>query len=437
MAVLLTALTGSLALGGCGLGTSTSQAFAPSTQSGNALSGQAHGGQQPISGATVQLYMVSTAGYGTPATSLNALDINSNPVTTDSNGHFTIASHDTADCVAGNEVYILMSGGNPGLGGGSNSAATLMATLGTCADLAAWSTFINMNEITTVASAWTLASFMTNATSVGTSSTNTTGLAAAFATASNLVDLRSGLVSGPSLPAGTILPTARLITLANILGSCLNSPGPSSPACSTLFANAGPVPNAAADTASAAVLIAQNPSVNVASLFSLATPNVAFSGGETVQPNDFIMSITYTGGGMNAPQGITVDGSGNVWVANAGNNTVTELSSTGAPVAGSPYSGFSVPYAIAIDSTGNAWVANNGNSTLAEISGNTVTTYSPAGLNAPTSIAIDNMGTLWLNNSGPSANSVSAVSSAGVAMPGSPYSVAGVTAPVALAITPQ
>ncbi|MFI5304251.1 MAG: hypothetical protein ACHQYP_05575 [Nitrospiria bacterium] len=76
-------------------------------------------------------------------------------------------------------------------------------------------------------------------------------------------------------------------------------------------------------------------------------------------------SLGFTGGGLNKPLGIAIDATGNVWVANYGNNSVTKLDSSGKPL--SPSSGFTVnglnlPFSITIDTVGNVLVANEGNS---------------------------------------------------------------------------
>src|SRR5271156_6014358 len=80
----LTLLLTSLALAGCsagmGVGNST-----PQTLSVAGLHGTVHGGQQPVSGANIVLWMVNT--NGTAATSLLN---NGATVTTGSNGTFTL-----------------------------------------------------------------------------------------------------------------------------------------------------------------------------------------------------------------------------------------------------------------------------------------------------------------------------------------------------------
>ncbi|HZZ38459.1 MAG TPA: Ig-like domain repeat protein [Acidobacteriaceae bacterium] len=78
-----------------------------------------------------------------------------------------------------------------------------------------------------------------------------------------------------------------------------------------------------------------------------------------------------TGGGLNAPFSLAIDGGGQVWVTN-GNSTVSLFSNTG--MALSPSSGFtdsslSTPSGIAIDLGGSVWIANKGASTLTRILG--------------------------------------------------------------------
>ena len=78
------------------------------------------------------------------------------------------------------------------------------------------------------------------------------------------------------------------------------------------------------------------------------------------------------------PQGIAVDGAGTVWVANFLGNSITELAGSAAGVPGqilSPAAGYAKDasllkaYALAIDASGNVWVTNFGNNTLTEVIG--------------------------------------------------------------------
>src|SRR5271166_5653949 len=105
---------------------------------GAALHGKVHGGQQPIVGAGVYLYAANTTGYGglgIPASSSNAsISLLKSPgyVTTDSNGNFSITGDYTCPS-ASTQVYLYSIGGNPGAG--TNSAASLLAGLGSCGSL--------------------------------------------------------------------------------------------------------------------------------------------------------------------------------------------------------------------------------------------------------------------------------------------------------------
>jgi sugar lactone lactonase YvrE len=93
------------------------------------------------------------------------------------------------------------------------------------------------------------------------------------------------------------------------------------------------------------------------------------------------------------------------------------------------------PAAIAIDGSGNAWVANAGNDTIVELSpaGGTMNTVSS--LNAPGSIAVDGLGNVWVGN--PGASTVSAFTVSGVALAGSPFGGAGISSPTSVAVTPK
>ena len=79
--------------------------------------------------------------------------------------------------------------------------------------------------------------------------------------------------------------------------------------------------------------------------------------------------------GMNAPEGLAVDGGNRIWMANSGNASVSELQltfdSNGNPnysvvnsvafLHNSPNGGtMTTPYGIAVDGSGNVWVLNAG-----------------------------------------------------------------------------
>jgi streptogramin lyase len=362
-----------------------------------------------VSGASILLYAAGSAGTGSGAVNL----LESNIVTTDASGSFNITG-DYKCPTAATQVYLVARGGNPVPAQSvDNSALVLMAALGNCGDLTE-STSAEINEVTTVASAWALAQFLGPGAMVGSTSTNTTGLANAFAVAKNLADTGTGLAPGSALPAGAVTETAKLYTLADIIAVCVNSDGGS--ACAPLFAAATTSQGAPANTLDAALNIVQHPGSNVAAVFNAGAPQGPFQPVLNTQPNDWTMSITYGGctpacGGLNTPGALAIDSAGNVFVANYFGGVVSEFSPAGVPVWATGFSGIGLDqsYGIAVDGSDNVWVANYqsvpnaGNhrvgsvskfsSAGVELSGYG---YTGGGTYSPQAIAADTDGVIWV-----------------------------------------
>jgi NHL repeat len=433
-------LLAAIALTGCEGGTSM---IAPQNPAAPASAhGRVMGGQQPVTGASIYLYAAGAAGYGSGASSLLTASAGNQDgsgnwfVKTDSSGNFSITGDWSCPVSPSpSYLYILAVGGNPGAGS-ANPNIALLTVLGPCSGVNA-STYVVVNEVTTVAGIWALSPFMTAATNIGSSATNQQGLGDAFAAANSVANYATGTVSGPLLPAGATLPVAKINTLADILASCVNSAGGTagdSSSCGNLF-SATTVNNVApTNTVSAALNMAQNPAANVAALYALGTANPPFVPGLSSEPTDFTIAINYTGGGLNAPKAIATDQSDNVWVANLAGGSVSWLTNLGNSKLGTTGTSLgSVPAGIAIDLNGNAWVTTS-SSTVYELSsgsGGIVNSLS-AGLSQPTGIAIDPAGDIWVANS--INNTVSGFTSSGASLDGSPYSGAGISSPASIAI---
>jgi trimeric autotransporter adhesin len=181
---------GLLLLAGCG-GQPLTKSVAPAPHAAG-RNGSIYGGQQPVSGATVQLYAVGTTGDGSAATPLFT-----SPVVSDGSGNFTFAAY---TCPTPNTlVYIVATGGNPGLPGPvNNTALALMAAISQYGNINS-STFINLNEITTTTSVFSLAPYMTSFSHVGSGSSDAAALATAFGNVSQLVNISTGTVPGHAL----------------------------------------------------------------------------------------------------------------------------------------------------------------------------------------------------------------------------------------------
>jgi streptogramin lyase len=407
------------------------------TPSGPSLTGSVHAGQTAVSGATIQLYAAGSTGYGAVATALLA-----SPATSDASGKFSF--HYTCPSASG-LIYLVAVGGNPGLSAGTNNAAlAMMAALGPCGSLASSAT-VSVNELTTGASVFALAQFMSPGANVGTSSTNTQGLANAFAMINNLVNVGTGTAPGPSLPAGAASPTATLNTIANILNSCTGSPG----ACSPLFFAATPsgatVP---ANTIDAVLAIALNPSLNPGALYGLTPASPPFQPALAQAPDDWMLSINYTGGGLHGPSALAIDQRGNVWIADY-YGAVTEFSSQGqalSPTAGFTGGGLNECYGLTIDNSGNVWVTNEQSSgsvngglgSLTELSSSGQILsgaggFFGGGINFPVAAASDADGNIWISNYGSS--SASLFANSGAAISGSNgYGSGQLDFPVAVAV---
>lgn len=123
------------------------------------------------------------------------------------------------------------------------------------------------------------------------------------------------------------------------------------------------------------------------------------------------------GGGINDPQYFSVDWTPRLglimWITNRGNNSVSAFGGSNQlePIAGSPLTGGGLdhPEAIVSDGTGQFWVANNGANTLTELSawarppGTPISPpggFTGAGLNHPWGLAIDRHRNLWVANRG-------------------------------------
>src|SRR5580704_16652801 len=275
---------------GCGAGIQSNAPIASPL-----LQGRVHGGQQPVSGSTIQLYAAGTTGYGT-----GAVPLLSTPITTDTNGNFTITG--ASPCPTSiSQLYIVATGGNPGLSTpANNTSLALMAAIGPCTLNGGRYTlsptaFINIDEVTTVASVYALAGFMDPATNqIGAKSTNAIGIANAFQTVPNLADISTGQALTTTPASNGTVPQAEINTLADITAACVNSAG-SGPECAALFAAATPSGGSTpTNTLQAIFNIATHPSSQVGALYNLFSPTSPFQPTLPSVPNDWTIQLTYT-----------------------------------------------------------------------------------------------------------------------------------------------
>ena len=111
--------------------------------------------------------------------------------------------------------------------------------------------------------------------------------------------------------------------------------------------------------------------------------------------------LTLVSSGLSTPDGIAVDGSGNVYIADNGNNAVKEWSAATQQVTSLVSSGLHSPKGLAVDGSGNVYVADSLNNAIKEWSAATqqVSTLASSGLTAPTGLAVDAFGNVYFADS--------------------------------------
>ena len=135
---------------------------------------------------------------------------------------------------------------------------------------------------------------------------------------------------------------------------------------------------------------------------------------------------------LSSPSGVAVDGSGDVFIADAGNNVVREVNATTGvivTIAGTGTAGYSgdngpataaqlsSPAGVAVDASGDVLIADSGNNVVREVNATTGVIITIAGtgtagysgdngpatgaqLSAPSSVAVDGSGDVFIADSG-------------------------------------
>ena len=274
-----------IALAGC-----ATAPFTPApTPAAHKISGTVHGGQQPIIGAHVFLYAANLTAYSGPSRSmLNTPGF----VTTDNNGAFSITNDYT--CQPGDLVYLLATGGNSG--SGTNSSIAELTALGPCAPLAAnaATTTVAINEVTTVATVYALAAYMSGPLNVGAPASDVNGLTNSFAYVNNMVNTSTGTaLTTPPSAAGSV-PQSGINALANSIAACINS-ATGSAACNALFSATTVNGTTPTDTATAAHNIALHPNLNTTAIYNLGGATPPFQPTLATAPSDFALTVTFNG----------------------------------------------------------------------------------------------------------------------------------------------
>ncbi len=125
-----------------------------------------------------------------------------------------------------------------------------------------------------------------------------------------------------------------------------------------------------------------------------------------VSPSGAGTLVSLGGFTLNNPEGVAVDNLGNIFIADSGNNRVIEVTSSGSTLLStaldSPISSASLsdPVALAIDTFNNLYIVDKGNNRVVQVTaapgleGNTVSTYQS--LDAPVGVTVANNGVIYI-----------------------------------------
>lgn len=442
-------LSSCVLLAGCSASFSPNAASPGTASAGARISGSVHGGRQPIAGAHIFLFAAGTsapAGPGVAASTANQSvslltsssasgyattldssgDAASNPtfgdyyVTTDAAGRFNVGGEYA--CTPGSQVYLYSLGGDTG-SGSANSAAGLLAVLGQCpasGTMASVTPNVAVSEVSTVAAAYALAGYATDATHISSSGSTAalTGIANAFANASMLYDVSGNTNNGAantSIPgnATSVVASGSVNSLANSLAACVNSSGPSSPQCADdlfdVVRSEGASGTVATETATEAIYIAHHPGAAVSTVFNNAVAiGQPWQPALTAAPNDWTMGVSLFDAGISAPFGVAIDAQGNSFIYG---RKIVGFSPQGldlTPGGFAPAGSFSNGVQAAVDNSGYVWAASwdlskvfeywGANATAPTTPGTLIGTFNGGSLYEPLWPSIDANGNIWVGN---------------------------------------
>ena len=105
---------------------------------------------------------------------------------------------------------------------------------------------------------------------------------------------------------------------------------------------------------------------------------------------------------VNSPAAVAVDGAGNFYIADSGNNAIKKWTAATGTLTTLVSSGLKYPNGVAVDSVGNVYIADSNNNAIKKwtAASGTVTTLVSSGLNLPWGVAVDSAGNVYITDTG-------------------------------------
>ncbi len=421
-----------------------------------------------VTGTTITLSQQTTV-KGT-----NASVTFSTTTGTFSNGGYTITLASAAGIAVGNIVggtgvagivtavngtTVTLSQQNTATGSGipvtfsapvSNPYLVQMVGLGRCpaaGNLAAQVPYIDVDEITTVAFAYSMAGFAKDEFDIATDGTaaGATAIQIAMANSMNIADISRGTAPAVTLTANSsgTPPMNKMVALADILATCVNTTGAlnngtSSQPCYNLLQNGGAVfagsgasMTSTSDEAQTIFYIAQNPaSANVTNIFNLLPATPVWTTTLT-SAADWALPVVYKNVVSSQPGNIAFDSAGNAWISDRGNGAVVKITPTGVVNTFTNLNNGSSNgsiHQVAVDPSDTIWALDYTNSQIYRLdkNGNWLSTITANGTNqlsSPIAISFNASGSALVLNSG--SNYISRFSASGVVQTPATYNQSG------------
>ena len=165
-----------------------------------------------------------------------------------------------------------------------------------------------------------------------------------------------------------------------------------------------PLPGSTSGTGNALILFGFGTNTNAsAQTGTLTISGLTFT--VTQSGASFILSplvTTIVSSGLKAPQGLAVDSSGNVYIADSSNNAVREWNANTQVVSTLVSTGLNLPTGVAVDAQGNVYIADSKNNAIKEwsLSSKAVTPLVSSGLSSPIGVAVDSQGNVYFSDAG-------------------------------------